>query len=70
MQAETVENVARALAQLPEHQREVVVLFYYEEMAQRDIATVLDIPLGTVKSRLSLGLKRLRATLSATDRQL
>ena len=70
MQAETAENVARALAQLPEHQREVVVLFYYEEMAQKDIATVLDIPVGTVKSRLSLGLKRLRATIEATDRLL
>jgi RNA polymerase sigma factor (sigma-70 family) len=69
MQAETAENVAKALAQLPEHQREVVVLFYYEEMAQKDIATVLDIPVGTVKSRLSLGLKRLRSTLSALDTQ-
>lgn len=70
MQSEAAEHVANSLALLPDHQREVVVLFYYEEMSQKDIAAVLDIPVGTVKSRLSLGLKRLRATLEALDKQL
>jgi RNA polymerase sigma-70 factor, ECF subfamily len=53
-------NVLKALAELPPHQREVVVLFYYQELSQHDIAESLHIPLGTVKSRLSLGLRRLR----------
>ena len=52
--------VLKALAELPAHQREVVVLFYYQELSQQDIAESLHIPLGTVKSRLSLGLRRLR----------
>jgi RNA polymerase sigma-70 factor, ECF subfamily len=69
MEAQAAGYVADALAILPDHQREVVVLFYYEEMAQKDIAAVLDIPVGTVKSRLSLGLKRLRASIEALDKQ-
>jgi RNA polymerase sigma-70 factor (ECF subfamily) len=54
------QHVMQALAALPEHQREVLVLFYYEDLSQADIAEILKIPVGTVKSRLSLGLKRLR----------
>jgi len=38
----------------------VVVLHYYEELPLDEIADVLEIPLGTVKSRLSYGLKQLR----------
>jgi len=68
MQAEAAENVANALTQLPDHQREVVVLFYYEDMPQKDIAAILNIPIGTVKSRLSLGLKRLRTMIEAMEK--
>ncbi len=56
-------TVAKALAALPEHQREVVVLYYYQELALADIAAALEIPLGTVKSRLSIGLRRLRTIM-------
>jgi len=55
--------VVDALARLPGHQREVVLLFYYQELSQQQIAESLGIPLGTVKSRLSLGLRRLRELL-------
>jgi RNA polymerase sigma-70 factor (ECF subfamily) len=61
LEAQEREKAVRAaLAALPDHQRIVVVLYYYEEMPQADIAEMLAIPVGTVKSRLSLGLKRLR----------
>ncbi|MFN8374721.1 MAG: RNA polymerase sigma factor [Anaerolineae bacterium] len=55
--------VAQALARLPEHQREVVILRYYQELSLAEIAEALDIPVGTVKSRLSIGLDRLRQML-------
>jgi RNA polymerase sigma-70 factor (ECF subfamily) len=55
--------VVRALATLPPPQRETIVLRYYQDLSLEDIATALHIPLGTVKSRLSLGLKRLKALL-------
>jgi RNA polymerase sigma-70 factor (ECF subfamily) len=48
---------------LPEAQRVVVVLKFYEEMSYPEIAEVLCIPLGTVKSRMHEGLKRLRRML-------
>jgi len=60
--AET-QGVINALMSLSEHQRVVVVLRYYEGLALQDIATTLDIPVGTVKSRLSLGLKKLKEKL-------
>lgn len=55
--------VVAQLATLPDHQREVVILRYYEELSLAEIAEVLGIPVGTVKSRLSLGLSRLRASM-------
>lgn len=52
-----------ALNQLPEDSRVVVALFYYEDMLVRDIAALLDIPEGTVKSRLSKARKQLKELL-------
>lgn len=60
LMAEDTRQVVWALAQLPLHQREVIVLRYYEELSLADIAASLNIPEGTVKSRLSIGLRRLR----------
>lgn len=56
--------VVTALFTLSEHQREVVVLRYYEELSLAEIAETLDIPVGTVKSRLSIGLSRLREAMT------
>jgi RNA polymerase sigma-70 factor, ECF subfamily len=61
--AEDAQRVAAALAALPAHQRETVILRYYQELSLNDIAEILKIPGGTVKSRLSLGLNRLRHLL-------
>ena len=49
-----------ALRRLPARQREAILLFYYENLSQKEIAEILNVPVGTVKSRLSLGLKQLR----------
>lgn len=57
---EETQQVIQALAKLPLHQREVILLRYYEEMPLAEIAESLKIPEGTVKSRLSIGLRRLR----------
>lgn len=48
---------------LPEEYRLVIVLYYYNELSVREIAKVLEIPLGTVKSRMSRGRKKLREAL-------
>nr|PZN06518.1 MAG: RNA polymerase sigma factor [Caldicoprobacter oshimai] len=62
-QREDRRRLAQALARLPEPQRIVVFLRFYEDLPLRDIAEVLDIPLGTVKSRLHKALKALHALL-------
>ena len=53
-------HVARALAQIPAEQRDLLILSYVEDVAQSEIATRLNIPLGTVKSRMRLGYQRMR----------
>ena len=56
---ETADIVSRALRRLPEHYRSVVILKHYHDLKIREIAVVLNIPEGTVKSRLSEGLQQL-----------
>jgi RNA polymerase sigma-70 factor (ECF subfamily) len=62
------EAVRSALDQLPPEQRRVIELMYFEGMSQSRIASRLDLPLGTVKSRTLLGMRRLRAALIGMDR--
>lgn len=52
------------LDELPEDQRHAVQLAYYRGMSQRQIASHLQLPLGTVKTRLVLAIKKLSRTLS------
>jgi RNA polymerase sigma-70 factor, ECF subfamily len=54
-------DLAEILRALDEAHREVVLLRYLEEMELREIAAALDLPLGTVKSRLHHALARIRA---------
>ena len=53
-------RIQRLLNELPDYQRIVVALKFYEQMTYRDIAEVLCCPVGTVKSRMHEGLKKLR----------
>lgn len=56
-------DVAAALRAIPLSQREALLLRYVEDMPLAAIAETLDVPVGTVKSRISLGLRRLRMLL-------
>jgi len=58
-----VNDLAAALARLPEEQRAVLLLVALEEMSYDEIASTLGIPVGTVMSRLSRGRERLRLLL-------
>jgi RNA polymerase sigma-70 factor (ECF subfamily) len=55
--------VAAAVAALPEEQREVIVLKEYQGLTFLEVATVLDVPISTVKTRLYRGLVLLRGRL-------
>ncbi len=57
------DRLKRALAQLPEEQRRPLELAYYEQKTHTEIARELDAPLGTVKSRITLGLRKLGTAL-------
>jgi len=59
--AEAGLDATRLLAELPEQQREVVVLRYYYDLSEDDMASILGCPKGTVKSRLHHALARLGA---------
>ena len=56
-------RVQHALATLPDDQKRVVELSFYQEKAHGEIAALLGIPLGTVKSRLRLAMTKLRGLL-------
>lgn len=56
-----------AVARLPLHHREVVVLRFLFDMSQEQIADVLDVPVGTVKSRLHRALETLRQEVKDGD---
>jgi RNA polymerase sigma-70 factor, ECF subfamily len=65
LRSEMEDVVARAVAALPEAQREVLILAHYEQMALAEIAAVLDIEVGAVKSRLQRARAGLKETLAA-----
>ena len=62
--AEQGSEVRAALAQLREEYRVVLLLRFYQGFSLQEIAETLQIPLGTVKSRLSVGVHRLRSVLA------
>jgi RNA polymerase sigma-70 factor, ECF subfamily len=66
--AEQGGEVRAALAQLSEEYRVVLVLRFYQGFSLQEIAETLHIPLGTVKSRLSVGVHRLRAILTPVQK--
>jgi RNA polymerase sigma-70 factor (ECF subfamily) len=63
LQQETSELIRQAVVALPLAQREAFVLFQYEELSLDEIASILAVDVGTVKSRLHRARKRLRKIL-------
>ena len=58
------EQLRKALAKLPEQQRMMIEKAYYGDLSHSEIAEMTGLPLGTIKSRIRLGLERLRHELT------
>jgi RNA polymerase sigma-70 factor (sigma-E family) len=65
--AEDRDQVVRLLAALPDQQRRVVVLRYYNDLSEQAVADLLDISVGSVKSAASRGLAALRTQLTISE---
>lgn len=70
LHAERRQRVRDALVELPPEQRQVLELAFYEGLSQSEIATRTGAPLGTVKTRALLGMKKLRQALREEIREL
>ena len=60
--------VRTALSSLPAEQREVLELMYFDGLSQSQVAEKTDTPLGTVKSRALLGMRRMRSVVEELER--
>ena len=60
-------RVAAALTGLPAEQRAAMALFYLEEMSVAEVAVALDVPAGTVKTRLMHARRKLRSALEGDE---
>jgi RNA polymerase sigma-70 factor (ECF subfamily) len=61
------ERIRGAMDLLPEPQQRVIELAFFEGLTQREIAAFLDEPLGTIKTRMRLGMQKLKDYLSAEE---
>ena len=61
---EAAEQVRRAIEELPEDHRAVVVLRFVEDLSYEEISRIMDCPLGTVKSRIHYALKKIGKDLT------
>ena len=57
------EKLAKAVAELPEKQRELIERAYFGDLSHSEIAEETGLPLGTIKSRIRLALEKLRHTM-------
>jgi RNA polymerase sigma-70 factor (ECF subfamily) len=64
---DNTEQVHHALEQLPLLQREALTLFFLQELSLEEMAVLLGVPMGTVKSRLHYAKKAIRTILSQGD---
>ena len=68
--ADTAKQVRQAIGQLPRGQREAIAAAFFGGMSHQQIARSLDVPLGTVKTRIRSGMITLRRALAGIDRGL
>ena len=68
IQGQRREIVLQALSEIPEEQKQAIYLAYYDGLSHRQIAETLAQPLGTVKTRIQLGLDKLRRRLTPVFR--
>jgi RNA polymerase sigma-70 factor (ECF subfamily) len=64
MRQETATEVRGAISQLPGEQSKVIQLAYFGGFSQSEVARMLNVPLGTVKGRMRLGLEKIRGKLA------
>ena len=64
---ETMNQVAEALTQIPDDQREVIILRFFEDLTLREIATVCDVSINTAASRFRYGMQKLRQLVENQD---
>ncbi|EGF92107.1 RNA polymerase sigma factor, sigma-70 family protein [Asticcacaulis biprosthecium C19] len=63
--AQSAQSLTGLIATLPEEQKTILRMSFYEDLSHGDIAKALALPLGTVKSRLRLAMTRLKAAMAA-----
>ena len=64
----TRQTLRDAIRNLPDSERQLICLRYFAQLTDEEIAARVDAPLGTVKSRLRAGLKRLRVCIGEEDK--
>ena len=63
----SLRDLDRALARISEEQRQVILLIGLEDISYKEAATILDVPIGTIRSRLSRGRESLRILMDRRD---
>ena len=61
------ERIMEALSKLPDNQRQVILLAYFEGYSQSEMSELLSEPLGTIKTRVRLAMQKLRSVLHEDD---
>jgi RNA polymerase sigma-70 factor (ECF subfamily) len=67
---ELIQEIKNAVQVLPDDYRAVILLYYYADLSYMEISSLLSIPMGTVKSRLSRGRLLIRKNLIGSEEKL